>query len=190
MKKNIRLQLAHMLKLYKEVAVEDGVLCTEGEEFIVGEEIYLITPDNEVIPAHDGEYKAGETVYVVVDGKLAEIREEKVEKEPETEPEPAADPEPEKEPETEPETEPEPEKEPETEPEESEEVKTLKQELNVVKEENEALKAKVEELEAKLKEYEEKAKETEPSAEDAEKFANEKKDKYAKVMTRMSYLKK
>ena len=169
MKKNIRLQLAHMLKLYKEVAVEDGVLCTEGEEFIVGEEIYLITPDNEVIPAHDGEFKAGETVYVVVDGKLAEIREEKVETEPEKEPEPAADPEP--------------EKEPETEPEESEEVKALK-------EENEALKAKVEELEAKLKEYEEKAKETEPSAEDAEKFANEKKDKYAKVMARMSYLKK
>lgn len=185
MKKNIRLQLAHMLRLYKEVSVENGVLCVEGEEFIVGEEIFLITPDNEVIPAQDGEYKAGEVVYVVEEGKLKEIREEKVETEPETEPEPAADPEPEKEPETkpEPETEPEPEKEPETEPEESEEVKALK-------EENEALKAKVEELEAKLKEYEEKAKETEPSAEDAEKFSNEKKDKYTKVMTRMSYLKK
>ena len=74
--------------------------------------------------------------------------------------------------------------------EDSEEVKALKQELNVVKEENEALKAKVEELEAKIKEYEEKEKETDPSAEDAEKFSKQKEDKYAKVMTRMSYLKK
>ena len=179
----MRLKLASMLRLYKQVGTESGILIVEAEEFTPGEEVFIQTENGEIIPANDGTYSDGTNEYVVVDGKLAEIREEKVETEPEKEPEPAADPEPEKEPETEPETEPEPEKEPETEPEESEEVKALK-------EENEALKAKVEELEAKLKEYEEKAKETEPSAEDAEKFANEKKDKYAKVMARMSYLKK
>ena len=188
MKKNLRLQLAHMLKLYKEVAVEDGILCTEAEEFVVGDEMFLIV-DGEAVPAHDGEYKAGEVVYVVAEGKLVEIKEEKV-ADPDPEPEP--EPEPEKEPETEPEpaADPEPEKEPETEPEESEEVKALKQELNVVKEENEALKAKVQELEAKIKEYEEKESKTEQSAEDAEKFSKQKEDKYTKVMTRMSYLKK
>ena len=181
MKKNLRLQLAHMLKLYKEVAVEDGILCTEAEEFVVGDEMFLIV-DGEAVPAHDGEYKAGEVVYVIAEGKLVEIKEEKVaDPEPEPEPEPAPEPEPTPDPEPAPDPEPTPDPEP---AEDSEEVKALK-------EENEALKAKVEELEAKIKEYEEKAKETEPSAEEAEKFANKKtEDKFNKVMQRMAYLKK
>ena len=163
--KQMRLKLASMLRLYKQVATDNGLLIVEAEEFTPGEEVFIQTENGEIIPCNDGTYSDGTNEYVIVDGKLAEIREEKVEpaEEKPAEEKPAED---------------------------SEEVKTLKQELNDVKEENEALKAKVEELEAKIKEYEEKANETEASAEDAEKFANEKKDKYAKVMTRMSYLKK
>lgn len=189
MKKNLRLQLAHMLKLYKEVAVEDGILCTEAEEFVVGDEMFLIV-DGEAVPAHDGEYKAGEVVYVVAEGKLVEIKEEKV-AEPEPDPEPTPDPEPEPEPAADPEPEPTPDPEPTPEPaEDSEEVKALKEENEALKAKVEELEAKVQELTEKLKEYEEKEKETEPSAEDAEKFSKQKEDKYAKVMTRMSYLKK
>lgn len=192
MKKNIRLQLAHMLKLYKEVSTEQGILCVEGEDFNIGDEVFLITEDNEVIPAHDAEYKAGETVYVIVDGKLAEIREEKVE-----------DPEPEKEPEQEPiqTEEQEPEKEPETEPAaEPTDNQALIDENTALKAENEELKAKVAELEAKvaeleakIKEYEEKAAETEPSAEEEEKFEkqdSELTEKQKNAARKLSFLKK
>jgi len=190
MKKNIRLQLAHMLKLYKEVSTENGILCVEGENLNIGDEVFLITDDNEVITAHDGEYKAGEVVYVIAEGKLVEIKEEKAATEPEpAEPEPAepepAEPEP---------AEPEPaEPEPaEPEPTEaSEEVKALKEENDTLKAKVTELEDKVAELEAKIKEYEEKEAETEPSADEAEKFANKKtEDKFNKVMQRMAYLKK
>ena len=90
-----RLQLARVLKLYKETPTTSEVLISEGD-LAEGVEVFVEDANGELVVAGDGEYETpdGLTVYVVKDGKVAEIR-VKEEPAPEPEPEEMAEPEPE-----------------------------------------------------------------------------------------------
>lgn len=84
-----RLQLALRALLLKagEIVTDNGKLIYEGEELTEGAEVFVEREENgevEVIPAPDGEYATEQYVYVVKDGKVAEIRG--------TEPAPAEEP--------------------------------------------------------------------------------------------------
>ena len=97
-----RLQLARVLRLYKETPTTSEVLISEGD-LAEGVEVFVEDANGELVMAADGEYETpdGLTVYVVKDGKIAEIRVKEEQPVPEPEPEPAPenmeaeDPEPE-----------------------------------------------------------------------------------------------
>lgn len=169
-----RLQLARVLKLYKETPTTSEVLISEGD-LAEGVEVFVEDANGELVVAGDGEYETpdGITVYVVKDGKVAEIR---VKEEPAPEPEP----------------EPEPEEmeseEPEPEGESVEELHTRIAELEADVAERDQ---RISELTAELDELKKRIAETEPPAEEKEKenkFAKETRgDKISRVLT---YIKK
>ena len=80
----VKAVLAKIVSKYAQITTDQGVLTCDGEPE-VGKDIYFLEEDGEVTDANDGEYKAedGRTI-VVVDSKIAEIREaEQAEPEPE-----------------------------------------------------------------------------------------------------------
>lgn len=66
---------------FAEVKTDKGVLSYAGEEDIkIGDEVFVENEEGEVVPAADGDYTVEDgTVIVVVDGKVAEIKEKEEE---------------------------------------------------------------------------------------------------------------
>lgn len=179
--KNYRLQLARLLKLYTEVAVEDGtVLISESDdnELKIGDEVFVESEEG-LIPAPDKEYvdNTENKIYVVAGGTVTEIREK------ETTMEPVEEPAQENMDETSQNGEDTNGSESANGADATTEGQTENQdnEMETLKAENEALKAKVAQLEATVSDLEDqiaayKAKEEEteaPAADDAEKFSKQ-----------------
>lgn len=76
--KSYRLKLAKLLKLYTEVAVDEGVLISESDDNIlkVGDEVFVDGEDG-LVPAPDKEYvdNVNNVIYVVAGGTVTEIKE-------------------------------------------------------------------------------------------------------------------
>lgn len=71
---SIRMKLSKLLAKLSEIETDKGVLTKQDETpFVVGDLVYVLV-DGEYKPAEDGDYKAGETIYVVAEGKIVEIR--------------------------------------------------------------------------------------------------------------------
>ena len=90
-KKSFKLFFRSLLTKYGSVETDKGVLYYDGEgELVVGMEVYVENNSNpdeityDVAP--DGEYVSNDTTFVVKDGKVDEIRNEKVTEEMEDEP--------------------------------------------------------------------------------------------------------
>ena len=73
--KKMKRTLAKIVAKFAQVTTDKGVLTWEGE-LEIGKDVYLLREDGEITDAEDGEYIAedGRTI-VVVDSKVAEIRE-------------------------------------------------------------------------------------------------------------------
>lgn len=72
--KEMRLKLARLLKLYKEVSTDNGTLVAESDEFEVGTEVFIIsTETGDVQPAPDGEYADASLIYKVENGVIVAI---------------------------------------------------------------------------------------------------------------------
>ena len=94
-----RIKLMKQLLKFGSVASDKGELYYEGE---VGNglEVFVEGEDGEMVPAEDGEYVVDKQVWVIVEGKVSEIKEaEPVEPKPEpvaqaepVEPEPVVEP--------------------------------------------------------------------------------------------------
>ena len=68
--------LARLIAKFAQITTDKGILTFGGEEPEVGADVYLLREDGEVTDAEDGEYKAEDgRVIVVVDSKIAEVRE-------------------------------------------------------------------------------------------------------------------
>lgn len=82
------LKLAKMLLKLAQVETDKGVLVAE-DELAEGIEVFVENEAGELEPAADGEYVAEDKVFVVAEGKIAEIRDKEAEpeKEPTNEPE-------------------------------------------------------------------------------------------------------
>ena len=160
----IKALLQSVLAQFAKLATDKGLLSYDGDELEVGMSVMLVDDEgNESVPA-DGEYKVEDgTVYVIAEGKVAEIRE------PENEQDTIGDdvePEPEVSEEENEAEEPEAEAEPEAD-ERDERIANLEAEFARLERENGELRDRIAELEAKLEE---------PAAEPAEEqFENTKK---------------
>lgn len=77
---NILNKFMKKLVKFSEIATDKGtLLIQDGDEFAVGTEVF-VEVDGEWVIAEDGEYRLeNETVVVIADGKIAEIREKEVE---------------------------------------------------------------------------------------------------------------
>ena len=176
--KGYRLQLAKLLKLYKEVATEEATLIAEADEIEVGTEVF-VEGEEGMTPAPDGEYNdtVNNRIIVVVGGTITEIREKEQENSTE---------------EGNQEGNQEGTQEENMENNEGSDngsdngnsqdgtgsTSEMETENEALKAENEALKAKVAELEATVSDledqiaaYKAKEEETEPAADDVEKFS-------------------
>lgn len=76
MKINQKVRLALRSILLKAGAVETdkATLLYDAENLEVGTEVFVENAEGEIVPAEDGEYVAGDTTYVVSEGKVSEIR--------------------------------------------------------------------------------------------------------------------
>lgn len=85
-----RIKLMKQLLKFGSVASDKGELYYEGE---VGKdlEVFVEGEDGEMVPAEDGEYVVDKQVWVIVEGKVSEIKEVEPEEEP-TEPVAQAEP--------------------------------------------------------------------------------------------------
>lgn len=100
----IRVMLQSVLATFERISTDKGILSFDGDELEVGMSVSVVDEEGNETPAPDGEYTTSEgTVYVVVDGKVEEIREP----EGETEEAPAAEETPVEAEDAEPEAEPE-----------------------------------------------------------------------------------
>ena len=90
--KKLKRTLAKIIAKFAQVTTDKGVLTWEGD-LEIGKDVYLLREDGEITDAEDGEYIAedGRTI-VVVDSKVAEIREKA--EEPAEEPVEAAEEDP------------------------------------------------------------------------------------------------
>lgn len=79
-----RLKLARMIMKFGEVETDKGKLIYEGD-LVEGVEVFTEL-DGELVPAENGEYQIEDKIYVVEDGKIAEIKEVEKEEEPAEEP--------------------------------------------------------------------------------------------------------
>lgn len=176
--KGYRLQLAKLLKLYKEVTTEEATLIAEADEIEVGTEVF-VEGEEGMTPAPDGEYTdtVNNKIIVVAGGTVTEIREKEQENNAE---------------EGNQEGNQEGSQEENMENNEGSDngsdngnsqdgsgsTSEMETENETLKAENEALKAKVAELEATVSDledqvaaYKAKEEETEPAADDVEKFS-------------------
>ena len=80
------LKLRKSLLQLAEVETDKGVLVTESE-LAEGIEVFVEDENGEWIPAEDGEYMTEDKVIVIVDGKVAELKDKEPENEPANEPE-------------------------------------------------------------------------------------------------------
>ena len=85
--------LAKMLQEFGNVTTDRGVLSWDGDEDLKeGDSVYVEDTEGNRTPAEDGDYKTEDNkVIVVVDGKVAEIKDAEAEVAPEVEPETEAD---------------------------------------------------------------------------------------------------
>lgn len=90
----IRIALRNLILKAGSVETEKATLLYDAEELEVGTEVFVENAEGEIVPAEDGEYVAGNTTYVVSEGRIAEIKKEEEQQEEviETEEEPEADP--------------------------------------------------------------------------------------------------
>ena len=87
-----RIKLMKQLLKFGSVTSDKGELYYEGE-VEVGLEVFVEGEDGEMVPATDGEYVVDKQTWVVVEGKVSEIKEaEAVEPEPVVEPVAQAEP--------------------------------------------------------------------------------------------------
>lgn len=176
----VKIALRSLLLKAGAVETEKGTLLYDAEEIEVGTEVYVENAEGEIVPAEDGEYVAGDTTYVVAEGKVTEVRKEETKEEENVEVESV-----EQEPEADSADE---QDEPESEDASVEDrVKILEQALGEMREGIEsltnaiaALVSRIEEIENKMKGLEE------PAAEPAE----EGEEKEEKFTSKMSYLRK
>lgn len=79
-----RIKLMKQLLKFGSVATDKGELYYEGE---VGKdlEVFVEGEDGEMVPAEDGEYVVDKQVWVIVEGKISEIKEVEPEEEPKPE---------------------------------------------------------------------------------------------------------
>ena len=79
-----RIKLMKQLLKFGSVATDKGELYYEGE---VGKdlEVFVEGEDGEMVPAEDGEYVVDKQVWVIVEGKVSEIKEVEPEEEPKPE---------------------------------------------------------------------------------------------------------
>lgn len=98
----LRIMLKSMLDFEMgQIATDKAVLVFDGNELHEGMEVYVIGPDNEPVPAANGDYTVEDGKIIrVVDGKVAEILDPRAEvanqieqEDQEPAPEPAAEPE-------------------------------------------------------------------------------------------------
>jgi hypothetical protein len=142
----IRTLLQKALMAFERISTDKALIEFDGEEIEVGMAVHGVDEENNPFNLEDGEYKAEDgTIYVIADGKVAEIRE--VEKEPEA---PAEEPAPEAPQETVENAEevPQSEEEPEADP-RDQRIADLEAEVARLEEENGALKERIAELENK-----------------------------------------
>jgi molecular chaperone GrpE (heat shock protein) len=88
---NKLLKLAKILLKLSQVETDKGVLVAE-DELVEGIEVFIENEAGELEPAADGEYIAEDKVFVVAEGKIAEIKDEE---EPKNEPADEAEAQPE-----------------------------------------------------------------------------------------------
>lgn len=80
------LKLARMVLKLGEISTDKGLLIYEGE-LAEGVEVFIEDENGELQPAPNGEYEAEDKIYVIEDGKVAEIRDKEPEAKPAEEPE-------------------------------------------------------------------------------------------------------
>ena len=177
--KAYRLSLAALLKLYKEVSTDNGLLVAEADEIEVGTEVF-IKGEEGMIPAQDGEYvdQSENKIYVVAGGTITEIREKEIENAPAEE---GAQENTEENMENNEGSDNGEGNDNNNTADDTNSTSEVEAEVEALKAENEALKAKVAELEATVSDledqvaaYKAKEEETAPAAEEAEKFASQK----------------
>lgn len=146
----IRTALQNILAQFARISTDKALIEYDGDELEVGMAVHGIDEEGNSYELENGEYTIEEgTIYVIEDGKVAEIRE--VEKKPEAE-EPAEEPAPEAPQENVETAEETPQAEEETEPEadpRDEKIANLEAEVARLEEENGALKERIAELEGK-----------------------------------------
>lgn len=154
---NIKTALAKILAQFERVSTDKGLLSFDGDELEVGMNVSLVDEEGNETPAPDGEYATEEgIIYVIADGKCAEIKEvakedttgDDVQPEDVTSEEENAPEEPAEEPEA-------PAEEPEADPRDEKianleaEVARLEQRIGELEEENNQLRDQIKELEDK-----------------------------------------
>ncbi len=72
--KKVKIALRSLLMKCGEIATDKATLLFEGAEPEVGMEVFVEDENGEILPAPDGEYEAEGVVYVIAEGKIAEIR--------------------------------------------------------------------------------------------------------------------
>lgn len=71
--KELKLKFAKFISNFEEIETDKGKLMIDGDA-IIGKEVYIISAEGDAVAAPDGEYKAGDITYVVVDGMISEIK--------------------------------------------------------------------------------------------------------------------
>lgn len=148
----IKTMLQNVLAQFAKMTTDKGLLVwNEDGDLEVGMSVFVLDEEGNESPAADGEYTAEDgTVYVVAEGKVAEIREaqneeetvgDDVQPEPETREEENAEDNAEEEPQAEPEAD-----------ERDERIANLEAEVARLERENGELRERIAELEAKLEE--------------------------------------
>lgn len=73
---NIKTALAKILAQFERVSTDKGLLSFDGDELEVGMNVSLVDEEGNETPAPDGEYATEDgIIYVIADGKCAEIKE-------------------------------------------------------------------------------------------------------------------
>lgn len=84
----IKSLLQKALYEFGQISTDKGILSYDGDELEVGMEVFLLDEDGQESKPEDGNYETEARIYVIEDGKVAEIQEkEKEDNEPENEPE-------------------------------------------------------------------------------------------------------
>ena len=73
--KQMRLQLAKLLKLYSEKPTDEGFTLVSEHDFELGSEVFVLTENGDIEVAPDGVYHADGVIYTVADGLIASIEE-------------------------------------------------------------------------------------------------------------------